>query len=68
MKYGGHNDLRGGGHFSGRLTAPLVFAGAVARQILCRRSIVVGAHVASIAGVEDTPFDPAAVSPRCWRA
>ena len=63
VKYGGHNDLRGGGHFSGRLTAPLVFAGAVARQILARRGIAVGAHVASIAGVEDTPFDLAAVSP-----
>ena len=39
VKYGGHNDVRGGGHFSGRLTAPLVFAGAVARQILARRGI-----------------------------
>ena len=34
VKYGNHHDVRGGGHFSGRLTAPLVFAGAVARQIL----------------------------------
>ena len=57
VKYGGHNDIRGGGHFSGRLTAPLVFAGAIARQMLRRRGITVGAHVAAIAGVEDTPFD-----------
>ena len=57
VKYGGHNDIRGGGHFSGRLTASLVFAGAVARQMLRRRGITVGAHVAAIAGVEDTPFD-----------
>ena len=57
VKYGGHNDIRGGGHFSGRLTAPLVFAGAIARQMLRRRGITVGAHVAAIAGVPDTPFD-----------
>ena len=59
VRYGGHNDIRGGGHFSGRLTAPLVFAGAVARQMLARRGITVGGHVAAIAGVEDKPFDPA---------
>lgn len=48
VKYGGHNDVRGGGHFSGRLTAPLVFAGAVARQILERRGILVSSHITSI--------------------
>ena len=57
VRYGGHNDYRGGGHFSGRLTAPLVFAGAVAKQILAERGVSVGAHIASIAGIEDTPFD-----------
>nr|WP_319489144.1 chorismate synthase [uncultured Caproiciproducens sp.] len=58
LRYGGFNDVRGGGHFSGRLTAPLVFAGAVCRQILQRRGIVIGAHVSSIADVKDSLFDP----------
>ncbi|QAT50863.1 chorismate synthase [Caproiciproducens sp. NJN-50] len=59
IRYGGFNDVRGGGHFSGRLTAPLVFAGAVCRQILRRRGIAIGGHVLSVHGVSDTPFDPA---------
>ncbi|MEL7601622.1 MAG: chorismate synthase [Bacillota bacterium] len=57
----GHADLRGGGHFSGRLTAPLCIAGGIALQILARRGITVGAHIQAIAGIEDTPFDPVAV-------
>ena len=68
VKYGNHHDVRGGGHFSGRLTAPLVFAGAVARQILQRRGILVASHVASIGEVEDTPFSPVAVDPQIGRA
>ena len=58
VKYNGFNDYRGGGHFSGRLTAPLVFMGAVAKQILAKRGIYVGAHIAAVAGVNDTPFNP----------
>lgn len=58
VRYGGWNDHRGGGHFSGRLTAPLVLAGAVARQILRREGIVIGAHILRIADVEDAPFPP----------
>lgn len=58
LLYHGCNDIRGGGHFSGRLTAPLVFAGAVCRQILARRGIRIGGHVASVASVADIPFDP----------
>lgn len=57
VKYDGCNDHRGGGHFSGRLTAPLCFAGAVCRQILERKGIHVGAHILSVKGVKDTPFD-----------
>lgn len=59
LRYGGFNDVRGGGHFSGRLTAPLVFAGAVCRQILQRRGITIGSHVFSVADCKDTPFSPA---------
>lgn len=58
VKYNGFNDYRGGGHFSGRLTAPLVFMGAAAKQILAQRGIYVGAHIAAVAGVKDTPFNP----------
>ena len=61
LRYQGFNDVRGGGHFSGRLTAPLVFAGAVCRQILRRRGIRIGAHVLSIHGVSDLPFDPVSI-------
>lgn len=58
VKYGGFNDIRGGGHFSGRLTAPLVFAGAVCRQILERKGVVIGAHALKIGRAEDVEFDP----------
>ena len=57
VRYGGHNDYRGAGHFSGRLTAPLVFAGAVAKQLLALRGVRVGAHISSIYGVSDDPLE-----------
>ena len=53
VRYNGCNDYRGGGHFSGRLTAPLVAAGAVAKQLLAQQGIFVGAHIASVAGISD---------------
>ena len=56
QKYGSSVDLRGGGHFSGRLTAPLCIAGGLALQYLAARGIHVGAHVASIADVQDARF------------
>ncbi len=59
-RYLGCNDPRGSGHFSGRLTAPLVFAGALCRQILGTRKIRIVSHIAEIAGVRDQPVDPAA--------
>ena len=56
VKWNGQADMRGGGHFSGRLTAPLCIAGGIAKQILARRGIFVGAHLAAVAGIEDTAF------------
>ncbi len=57
FKYHGFADYRGGGHFSGRLTAPLVLAGSIARQILTRRGVAVGAHIEQIGSVRDDRFD-----------
>jgi len=57
MKYDGFNDYRGGGYSSGRITAPLVFAGAIAKQILEEKGIFVGAHIKKIGSVTDAPFD-----------
>ena len=57
VKYRGFQDVAGGGHFSGRLTAPLCVAGGVCLQILERRGIQIAAHTRSIAQVEDRPFD-----------
>ena len=53
VRYAGYNDYRGGGHFSGRLTAPLVFAGAVAKQILAERGITVSSRISMLGGVKD---------------
>ena len=56
VKWGGQADMRGGGHFSGRLTAPLCIAGGIAKQILARRGIFVGAHLSEVAGIPDAAF------------
>lgn len=61
MKYGGAEDYRGGGHFSGRLTAPLCFAGALAVQILAERGIEICARVKSVGNAYDTYIDGATV-------
>lgn len=58
MKYGNAHDIRGGGHFSGRLTAGLCFAGAVCKQILLREGITIGARIASVGMVKAERFDP----------
>ena len=62
VKWGGQNDVRGGGHFSGRLTAPLCIAGGILKQIYARRGVVIGAHIAAIASVRDTPFHPVEIT------
>lgn len=60
VKYQGFQDVAGGGHFSGRLTAPLCAAGGICLQILKNYGIQVGAHLYEIAGVQDAAFDPMA--------
>ncbi|HHY14499.1 MAG TPA: chorismate synthase [Firmicutes bacterium] len=60
-RYRGDNDPRGGGHFSGRLTAALCFAGAIAKQILSRCGITVAARILEIGGIPDQPLNPARV-------
>lgn len=62
VKFGGDADMRGSGHFSGRLTAPLTAIGAICRQILSRRGITVGGHVLNIGEIFDIAFNPVSVN------
>ncbi len=57
VKYGGFQDVAGGGHFSGRLTAPLCVAGGIAKQILRQQGIEVFSHVSSIKNIKDDDLD-----------
>ncbi|NBK99334.1 MAG: chorismate synthase [Erysipelotrichia bacterium] len=57
MKYKGYNDYRGGGHFSGRLTTPIVCAGAIAKQILESKGIFIGSHILKINTIHDEGFN-----------
>ena len=61
IKYKGHNDASGGGHFSGRLTAPMCIAGGICLQILERKGITIGAHINSIGDIQDAPIDSVAI-------
>ncbi len=56
IKYGGYEDKSGGGHFSGRLTAPLVACGALAMQLLKEKGIKIGTHLKKVHGIEDRDF------------
>ena len=58
VKYGGFQDAAGGGHFSGRLTAPLCIAGGLCKQWLEEMGIKIGAHIDFLGGITDSPFDP----------
>ncbi|MBO5944914.1 MAG: chorismate synthase [Clostridia bacterium] len=57
IRYNGFNDVSGGGHFSGRLTAPLCFAGAVCMQILEEMGIEIQAHIQKVKNVQDAKID-----------
>ena len=57
MKYHGFSDTRGGGHFSGRITAGLVAAGAIAISALREKNIYIGTHIAKCAGIADRDFN-----------
>ena len=58
IKYKGANDIRGGGSFSGRLTLPFCFAGAVCKQVLELQGMHVGAHIQQISNIRDIAYDP----------
>lgn len=58
VKYGGYQDAAGGGHFSGRLTAPLCIAGGLCKQWLAEMGIHIGAHILAIGECGDYYFDP----------
>lgn len=58
VKYGGFQDVAGGGHFSGRLTASLCIAGGICKQLLARQGIYVGAHIAAVGTIADRAYDP----------
>ena len=62
VKFGGYQDVAGGGHFSGRLTAPLCIAGGICKQLLEKEGITIAAHIRSIADVQDEAFDPVNVT------
>ncbi len=57
VKYNGYEDSSGGGHFSGRLTAPIVACGSIARKMLEEKGIYIGSHIAVLHGIRDRAFD-----------
>lgn len=58
LKYGEHHDVRGGGFFSGRMTAPFCVAGGIAGQLLQTKEIRIFAHIRSLQEIGDDPIDP----------
>ena len=56
IKYNGYQDIDGGGHFSGRLTAPLCIAGGLCKQWLAQKGIQIGGHIRVLAGIADEPI------------
>ena len=62
IKYEGLEDTRGGGAFSGRMTAPICILGAIAKDFLSEKGITIGSHILSVAGISEDKFDPVNVS------
>ncbi len=56
-KYHGFEDYRGGGHFSGRITAAIVAAGAICTDALNKKGIIIGSHINKLSDISDTSFD-----------
>ncbi len=63
VKFGDEVDLRGGGKYSGRLTAPLCIAGAFCLRYLADRGIEIGAHISAVGSVTDRPYDRLQITP-----
>ena len=57
IKYGSNQDHRGGGHFSARLTAPIVAIGAILSSALLKKGIRIGTHISKLHGISDRPFE-----------
>ncbi|MBQ2916296.1 MAG: chorismate synthase [Clostridia bacterium] len=62
VKFGGYEDTRGGGAFSGRMTAPLCIAGAIAKDYLEEKGITIGSHILSVSDISEERFDSVNVS------
>ncbi|HVI39613.1 MAG TPA: chorismate synthase [Anaerovoracaceae bacterium] len=63
LRYQGHNDIRGGGHFSGRLTAPIVYAGALCKDFLKKNhNMEIGSHIYRVGEITDQSFDLTSIS------
>ena len=67
IKYGGFQDVAGGGHFSGRLTAPLCIAGGLCKQWLEAEGIRIAAYISSIGNIQDAPVQLDPVNPDLTR-
>ena len=64
IKYGENHDIAGGGHFSGRLTAPICIAGGMCLQWLEEKGIQIKGHICSIGGIKDIPYTLDSVQPQ----
>lgn len=56
LKHGGNQDYRGGGHFSGRITAPIMILGSISKQLLLKKGVIIGSHILSIKDQKEKSF------------